>query len=384
MKADLDHVLFTSAYLLCLVDALIFGYSTFGSMPYAGTLSMLLRICAAVLILIKLILDRHYSLGLLLRLIVVGSVFLIAYIKSGYSHIFYLLISCLGIRNVDEKTVVSLDFWFRIVVCLMIVACALTGIIENYITYRTDSDVLRYSIGFNHPNTVASIVLSLILEEAWLNQRRGTGFYTVVIWIIAAITYLVTANRTAVLLMLVFPLALLFVKEEPAGKREKRHGSLAFSSLLPAAVFFSFAAMLLCRNAGLFRSIDAALSNRFYNAGVIYKAYGIPLLGQQVALVSVKTARLTNSSIALLDVAYLRLLIQAGPVILALVVILYASAMNRAWKEQKNLLALFFAFYVAFGLCESGFNNVFMNFTLLMAAKELFVAEQETEEVDLC
>lgn len=128
----------------------------------------------------------------------------------------------------------------------------------------------------------------------------------------------------------------------------------------------------------MFRSIDAALSNRFYNAGMIYNAYGVPLLGQQVALVSVKTARLTKSSIALLDVAYLRLLIQAGPVILTLMVILYASAMNRAWKEQKNLLSLIFAFYVVFGLCESGFNNVFMNFTLLMAAKELFAAEQET------
>lgn len=378
MKADLDHVLFTSAYLLCLVDALIFGYSTFGNMPYAGTLSVLLRICAAVLILTKLILDRRYSLGLLLRLIAVGLVFLIVYIKSRYSHIFYLLIICLGIWNVDEKAVASLDFWFRMVMCLLIVVCALTGIIENYITYRTSSDVLRYSIGFNHPNTVASIVLSLILEEAWLNQRRGTGFYTVVIWIIAAITYLITANRTAVLIMLVFPLALLFIREGPAENREKRHGSPAFASLLPAAVIFSCLAMLLCRSSFLFRSIDAALSNRFYNAGMIYNAYGVPLLGQQVALVSVKTARLTKSSIALLDVAYLRLLIQAGPVILTLVVILYASAMNRAWKEQKNLLTLIFAFYVVFGLCESGFNNVFMNFTLLMAAKELFAAEQET------
>lgn len=384
MKSDLDHVLFTSAYLLCLVDALIFGYSTFSAMPYAGALSLMLRVCAATLIFIKLVLDRHYSLGLLMCLIVVGMVLLIAYVKSGYGHIFYLLIICLGMRNVDNETIISLDFWVRIVLCLLIISCGLTGIIENYITYRTNSSVLRYSIGFNHPNTVASLVLSLILEEAWINRRHATGFYSVVVWIIAAITYLITANRTAVLIMVVFPVALLFVKSRPAENSKKRNGGLAFAALFPATAAFSYVAMICCRTSGLFKIIDIALSNRFYNARVIFNSYGVPLLGQQVALVSVKAARLTNSSIALLDVAYLRLLIQAGPIVLVFLAILYGSAMSQAWKKADQLLTLILCVFIIFGLCESGFNNVFMNFTLLLVAKELFNSEERTEEVALC
>ena len=376
MKSDLDHVLFKSAYLLCLVDALIFGYSTFSAVPYAGALSIGLRVGAATLILIKLVLDRHYSLGLLMWLIIGGMVLLVSYVKSGYSHVFYLLIICLGMRNVDKETVISLDFWGKIAVCILIVLCGLTGIIENYVTYRTNSSVLRYSIGFNHPNTVASLVLSLILEEAWMNQRHATGVYTIFIWI--------TANRTAVLMMLVFPIVLFGIENHSEKKEQEHRGGFLPAALFPITAVFSYVVMVLCRSSNLFRMIDVALSNRFYNARVIMDAYGIPLLGQQVSLVSVKAARLNNSSIALLDVAYLRLLIQAGPLVLALLAILYGSVMYKAWRKNRQLLFLIGCFFIIFGLCESGFNNVFMNFTLLFAAKELFDTEEHMEEVTLC
>lgn len=384
MKSDLDHVLFKSAYLLCLVDALIFGYSTFSAVPYSSALSIVLRVGAAILILMKLVLDRHYSLGLLMCLIIGGMVLLVSYVKSGYSHLFYLLIICLGMRNVDKQTVISLDFWGRIAVCLFIVLCSVTGIIENYVTYRTNSSVLRYSIGFNHPNTVASLVLSLILEEAWINRRHATGFYAVVIWVIAIITYLITANRTAVLMMLAFPIVLFGVKDHSEKKDHEHRGGFLPAVLFPITAVFSYVVMILCRSSNLFRMIDIALSNRFYNARVVMDAYGIPLLGQQVALVSVKAARLNNSSIALLDVAYLRLLIQAGPLVLALLAILYGSVMYKAWRKNRQLLFLIGCFFIIFGLCESGFNNVFMNFTLLFAAKELFDTEEHMEEVALC
>ena len=375
MKSDLDHVLFSGAYVLCMIDALIFGYSTFSALPFAGTISLALRACAAGLILIKLILDRYYSLGTLLSLIAVGMILLIAYVRSGYSHIYYMMVVCLGLRGVEEETVISMDFWLRSALCLLIVFCGLIGLIEHYVTYRTDSAVLRYSVGFNHPNTAASLVLSLILEEAWIKQRHATGFYTVGLWIIAAVTYLVTANRTAVLIILFFPILLFWIRDNGAKSPNGNAKSAALDALFPLAASFSYIAMTQCRNSKLFWMIDRTMSNRFYNAKVIFGAYGVPLLGQKVALVSVKTARLTNSSIALLDVAYLRLLIQAGPVVLILLGILFGWAMNRARKDGDRLQILILAVFILFGLCESGFNNVFMNFTILFAAKALFRTE---------
>lgn len=378
MKADLDHMLFFCAYFLCVIDGMLIGYSTFNEFPYTGTLSLMMRACAAVLILIKLIFDRHYDLFLLLRVMLIGFVLLITYVKSGYSHIFYLMIICLGMRYVDENKLIRADLLLRFTLALVIVGCSLVGIIENYITYRTGSTVLRYSMGFNHPNTFASIVLSLILEDVWINKRRANGFYIAVVWCVSAIIYVLTANRTAVLIMLAFPVVLFFTQIWKQSYAEHRKGGTAFSLLFLMIALFSFAAMKYCRSISLFTHFDRALSNRFYNASVIYNSYGIPLLGQPVTLVSVKTARLLKSSIALLDVAYLRILIQAGPVVLLLMAWLYGRTMFETWNLHDRAKCLILSIFIVFGLCESGFNNVIMNFTLFLIAKQIFEVDEQT------
>lgn len=370
MKVRLDPLLFYSAYLLCLVDGLVFGYSTMADLPYARLFSMALRLCAAVLVLTKLILDRKYSLKLLLTLVAVGAGTLLSFVRSGYSHVFYLMILCLGLRGVDVERAIRLDFWARMLVCLFIVLCAAIGLTENYITHRTGSQVIRYSMGFNHPNTMASLVLSLMLEDAWIHRRHAAGFYTLVIWTVAGITYLISANRTAVALMVLLPGILLLTGSRPLNPEGR--GRKICVALFPGAAILSWLAMILCRSSGLLRGLDALLSNRFYNAGVLYKAYGASMLGQKITLVSVKTARLTNSSIALLDVAYLRLAIQAGVVILGLLAVLYGRAFRRAWDRGSRLQVVILAIFVLFGMFESGFNNVFLNFTLLLAAQTLF------------
>lgn len=376
MKIRLDPLLFDSAYLLCLVDGLVFGYSTMAELPYAGLCSMVLRLCAAMLILTKLILDRTYSLELLIELVGVGLILLISFVRSGYSHVFYLMILCLGLRGVNVERVIRLDLWARLAVCLFIVLCATLGLTENYITHRTGSQVLRYSMGFNHPNTMASLVLSLMLEDAWIHRRHAAGFYTLVIWTLAGVTYLISANRTAVALMALLPGILLLTGSKPLAQGGR--GRKLCAVLFPGAAAFSWAAMILCRSSGLLRGLDALLSNRFYNAGVLYRAYGASVLGQKVTLISVKTARLTNSSIALLDVAYLRLAIQAGVLVLGLLAVLYGRAFRRAWDKNSRLQVVILAIFVLFGVFESGFNNVFLNFTLLLAAQTLFPEAENT------
>ena len=384
MRARRDYLLFVSAYLFCLTDALLFGYSMFNAMPFADELSLLLRLCASSLIFAKLIFDRFYSRRLLLCLFFVGVILLVVYVKSAYSHIFYLLIICLGIRGADCRKLISIDFRARMAVGIVIVVCGLTGVIENYVTYRTDSETLRYSMGFNHPNTFASLVLSLLIEDAWIRRRRATGLYTVVVWLLAGALYMITSNRTAVLIMAAFPV-ILFLAAPASEKKRKKSGQFVSALAFPAASLISFLMMLLCRSSELLAAVDGLLSNRFYNAAVVFSSYGIPLLGQRVTLVSVRAARMTNSSVALLDVAYLRLLIQAGPLVLLLLVILYGKAMGNAHAKGDGWTVLVMEIFMIFGMFESGFNNVFLNFTLLFAAKELFCINAErSKEVTLC
>ena len=71
----------------------------------------------------------------------------------------------------------------------------------------------------------------------------------------------------------------------------------------------------------------------------------------------------------------MRILIQAGPMALLLLIALYTKIMHKAWTENDGLLSLILMMFILFGLCESGFNNPYLNFTLVLAAKELLYTE---------
>lgn len=368
-ETSLGFVLFSGAYLLCLLDAMLFGYSTYGELPPTDTISDCLRLVASALIITKLLIDRFYPLKTLVLMVLAGGILLVTFLMSGYSHVLYLLIVLIGIRNVDSDAVIKLDYYARLLITAFIILSSFF-IIENYITVRQDSTVLRSSLGFNHPNTLAAIVMSLVFEDAIINKRKCTLPHVTVIWLLALIVFLVTANRTAVALMLAFPISILFIQNKKESVSNFTTKLLAL--LYPICTVFSYSAVKLCRSSRLFAVLDKLSSYRFYNCQRLLEKYGIPIIGQKVNLVSVKIARQTKSSIALLDISYLRLLIQTGPFVLIIMSFMYAKAFINSYRNNAWLTILIMVFYLIFGIVESGFNNVYMNFTIIIAASEVY------------
>lgn len=373
MKIEFEEnqFLFFLSYMLCMIDAILIGYSAFGSIPGIHIVSRIMCVLAFVTILIKLLADGYYPVKELLILSVAGMILLIVYLQSGYNHIFYFLIVFLGMRGVKAEQIIKWDFIIKIILMLLIITSALTGIIEHYVTYRTGESILRYSVGFNHPNTFAGLVLSLILEEAYLSKRKPNVFYVLVVWIVDVVVYLVSANRTAVLLIALFPIILLGI----SGSDEQlinRHKGGVFVYSYPIMVVISFVVMKFTQKKVFITAIDRLFSNRFYNAEVLFSKYGISILGQKVELISVKSARLLHSSIALLDVAFLRILIQGGVLVLFVFCVFYCLACKTAiLLNDRWFIGIVFVFMM-FGLFESGSNNVYMNFSILLVIENLY------------
>lgn len=368
---DVDHALFFGTYLLCMLNAMLIEYSTIGDLLPKGTAQKGILTAAAALIVIKLIYDEAYPLKRFLFMCLVGGVWMLSYLRSGYNHLFYLLILFLGCENIDAERCLRVDFWARLFLSLIVVLCAVLSISENYVTYRTGSEVLRYSMGFNHPNTLAAVVLSLIMEDAYRNRRRGAPVYCMLLWGIAGGIYMLTANRTAVTILVLFPVLLLW-----SGRKHKQGpGSLnlAIARLWPwAACILTIGMMLYCRKAPFLWKLDELFGNRYYNAQRLYLQYGIPILGQHVELISVKISRLQGEMIALLDVGYLRMLLQGGVMSLILFLITECAGIIKTAEKNDNSLFLIFFLFSLFGLFESGVNNPFLNFTLLYGVKALY------------
>ena len=361
--------LFLLSYLLCMADALLISYSTWNGTAAAHAVSTFLRVASLLLMAGKWVWDGKQPPAALLFTFAACLLTGAALLRSGYNHLFYLLVVCLGVWNADVRKVLWIDFFARLFLVLFIISGALLGIIEHYITYRMGSPQLRYSLGFNHPNTLASLSMSLTLEEAWLTRRKPGAGYPLVLLAVVVPLYALTLNRTAIGLMILFPLLLPYAfRRRPVGKAER-----FFWMLFPLAVIgFSIAAMLLCQRVPLFRKFDLLMSNRFFNSLKVYRQYGISLLGQRVQLLSVRFARIQHESPILLDVAYLRTLLQAGPLVLLFHAALYVFAFRQACREQDRYSLLMYALFVLFGVVESGFNNVFLNFTLLIVLRKWY------------
>lgn len=383
-KTDVNHMLFLGAYLLCMIDALMMTLSTFGELRRADTISLGLRGVAAVFILIKLMLDSKYTFASLMYIFLAGVVLLVTFLRSAYNHIFYLMLIVLGARNIDIPSVIRVDVVVRIVIMMVIILSSLLGVIENYVTYRTGTQEFRYSLGFNHPNTLASLVFLLTMEEAWIRKRSFSFTYTLLMWALAGLIYVVTLNRTAVMLIAVFPLLLLMTANRRHRTTVSTFSCVCLQAVFPIAVIISLLTMFLSENSSIFGLLDNLMSRRFTNCAVLFRRYGIPLLGQRVTLISMKTARQMQSSIALLDVAYLRTLIQAGPLVLLLMALMHFRAVKDACVRNERHTLLILCALAAFGVSESGYNNVYMNFSLLFGAAAMFtpLASQEIRILD--
>ena len=370
-KPSYGDGLFLVAYTLCLLDAILIGYSTFAELAPAGAVSRVLIILAAVMIVAKLCTDRYYNVSDIVKMVLIGGLLFVVYLRSGYNHILYLLLVVLGIRNISTEHILRIDFFLKLILIALIVLSSSVSVISNYIMKRTGSEILRFSMGFNHPNTLASMMLSLVLEEAILSRRSGGLAYTLIVWSLGAVVLLITNNRTAILLMFVFPVLLSLLR-----LRSEKDMPVLLQRILqlfyPVMMLFSWLCMLYSRKSRFFSAIDAAMSYRYYNCLRLYNRYGIDLLGQRVKLVSVKTARETGGSIALLDVSFLRALIQCGPGVIVVLAYMYWRLFRDVCQENDRLLCLVTCLFLAFGLCESGFNNVYLNFTLLFAASSLY------------
>ena len=361
------HFLFL--YFLLMIDAVMIGYTTLSINETAGVFSTILRVSAITVALYKIVIDGRHKVRELVFSLLFALVAGIAFIRSHYNHLLYFFVVGMTIWNVDVRKVVRFDFYVRLIMGALIIFGASTGVIENYITYRTGSTELRYSLGFSHPNGLASFVFVLVLEEAWLKKRHINWLYAVCIWFIAAILYIVTLNHSISILLFLFPFFLLFVRRD---KKVTKRMKTAYAILPSLFVLFSIAAMMLCGQSDFFRMIDALVNGRFANAMRIYREYGVPILGQQVKLISVRMARENGTGIALLDVATLRLLIQAGPILLSAYIILYSVALWQISSRNDRYSLWLMMMFLLYGLCESGFNNIFMNFTLLMAWENWF------------
>lgn len=380
LKTSVGGMLFLSAYLMMLADGILIGFSTLGELRGCRQISLALRGMAAGFVVMKVFLDRRYLLSDILKMLALGAALLLAFYRSRYNHLFYVLLLMIGMRGVDARRLIRIDLWARIVMMAFVMLLALTHTIENYALWRPQTQSFRYSLGFSQPNTLAALAFGVVLEEAWLNDRNPSWLYAAFVWGLSATLYGVTGNRTAVILLAAFPLCLCW-KKWRARRGVSRLTQCAGMAAYPILAAFSFIVMKGTEGVSWVSLLDGLFSARFANAARLYAQYGCSLFGQRVELTSLKMAQMFNVGLALLDVAYLRLMIEGGLLAFTVYMLLYMNGVRRSARRRSAVSILALCLFAVFGVMESGANNPCMNFTMILMAEALYCHgdEQKSE-----
>ncbi len=262
--------LYYSAFGMYVFVSILYR-TVYGAVPagaesvWAGASKFLTGLCAGLL-LIK-ILFQSYTKRQALLIGVTGVLVLVNLVVSRWTLLVWISLFVVAAKGVAIRRLAKLSAAIVIPIAVLTVILALVGVVENYqvtnIAGRTTllGGMSRYSLGFIHPNALASIALDIILSLLILTEKHGKKTGIILSALIGVVVYAITDSR-GLLLVLVVVLALqgiLLVNRESL----KKYALNGIVAMYVAVVIFSIlSAVLYSPSNKLAISINKMMSNR--------------------------------------------------------------------------------------------------------------------------
>ncbi len=345
-------------------------------LPFTGFLSLLLD-CLLILLLGACFLTdllKGGRLHHLLTALALGLLSVSAYItrQTGllYSAAFILLA-----RGLPFSRIVRVFYRAALWSLLLLILAQLTGLTKRSVPDPEYN--LGYAMGMAHPNNFASAVAVLLFSWAYLRRWKSRSVTVPAILAAGYAVYRYTISRTALVIVLVYCLALILYEmlARFRAKNAVKLIRLGFVVLLISSVWLMlradeiFAWLGLESGAG-FGPLSSALS-RFVNAAALYEQNGLRLFGSYIEFRSLRAALLTNQQAVILDSAYLYLVISQGLAATGITIWLFGRSMGAQIRKKQYVLLITMGAFLLSGLMERFALDATMNFALLSAFSAL-------------
>lgn len=354
-------------YLFSLFGYMFFDISEFSNtILFAVTLSRFFKLftISSILILSLIWLKKTRLISFILLFILAT----INYIYSNSTN-FLLINSILFIvLELGKDDFIKFDFKIRLSIVLIIIACSILGIIQNYSFARYPGDPLRYSFGFLHPNSLALQILIISLEYILLYKKR-----LILILVVNIITFLITNSRTSLICFCLF-LILYWIISYPSvikiiNKIKKL--LILISSYIPFV--FSFFSLILSLGydptSFFYYIFNSLLSGRIKMANYFLSIYNINLFGNELILTSTRESILNDTIGLVLDLGYIKMILTFGIVITILLLYFYGIVLKNNVTNNSFLEFIICLVLLIYGLFESSIIDPYCCLGLYLVTK---------------
>jgi hypothetical protein len=378
-----DKILFYISYVLFILATIVFESTEFRNIEMIGLVRKILNVLIYTLLFAKIVFFTKYNKQDITKILIISSCFFISAILSGDNILFKTTLFVVGAKNINLRKLIKVDMALKIMIVISIVTLSLTGIINNYTEVRDGSEVLRYSLGFTHPNILASFVMVLILEWIYLIDRKKKFFEYIVVFLLILIVGKITDSRTSSIIMILslflsFILASdniikkMYLSIKKRIKREYILENLPIMIFLFCIIISIFVSANYNPNNKFMFYLNKLISGRLYLANIFINKYGFSIIGQKVEFISTRMAREQNITAAVLDNAYVNLPLVYGIIPMIIFCIGYIILMKKLAQEKSYNLLICILMFIILGLMERNLMNLHYNFTILFLSTILY------------
>lgn len=338
-----DRKSFTcNAFLLCMNFSFVIGMSQLHNTLLGNYAESLFFLCGILFFVFHFVSSAKFQWKSIIDIVALICVGVVAMFISGGATLLKLVLFLAVTQDVKLKDVLGGYKWSLVIPSVIVALLSLIGVIDLY--YKGAKVALKF--GMQNPNTVPVIVLAIIATFNLQKEENLNGKVLFLEAVVCLLLYYFCRARTAGIILSMYIILLVLFRN--AKRVSKVAAAFQYLFLLFAIASITVAVLFHSRTA-IWYQINDVLSGRPWAWDLYFTRYGIKFFGQRIDL-----------TIAALDNAYLRLLIQYGFLTFVAYSCLFVKISRYAYINGKVVLFFSVIAYELYFMAE--FGPILVNF----------------------
>lgn len=291
----------------------------------------------------------------LISLIIIFIFNIISYMYSKDIIIFQMFLLIATYRDNNFENFVKKDFVIKLVISIFVMGLYFLGLTENIKLYE-DNGIIRYSLGFGHPNTLGFLAMILGLELLYICRNKNKNIALIFCFFIIVFIDKIPYSRTSSVI-LALSIFLVFINDFSKNKilKFKVSKKIICSSFIILLFIALFLVYLYEKQGDLGNILNEMFSGRLEWAQKYLTYYQINLFGNYVYIPNELTL-LNGQYYLCVDNAYIYILLSFGITTIFLFTILYNKLFKKLYNKEEYMLIIIILVLLTSGLMET---NIF-------------------------
>ena len=287
---------------------------------------------------------------------------LIVKANTGYGWVLFIALIVFSTKKVSFSKICKAIFGGFLLSLMLVVFMYVLGISDSGLQRRGYS-----GFGFSHPNNFSEIIMVMYFLQAYLQKKRKKVVCFTAL-ILGIFTFIVLGNRSASILLILYPLLLVALEGIYKKQNNKRFRLIknVLVMAFPICQIFSIVTALLYSKFAIIQQLSLVLNSRIFEAFYNLNYFGYSLFGTTTNFTeyTYDPTRNLYFQYNVLDNSYIGVLIEMGTIAAVIWGVIHVI---NAKKMDRNMEVELIAIYILsslFGLMESSFRIIFVDFTL--------------------